>query len=83
MAMTLRLSEEENKALAELQEVMKCKTASSALKMMIKDHGQLLENLRLVTEQKEQAKNDLARMKTEMRTYFHTAKNLQSMISEE
>ncbi len=83
MAMTLRLTDDEEKALMEIKESLGCSTLTATIKSLISLHGELTQNLTEKTQVAQTAILERDAIKEEVSNYLTAQNNLTKMISPE
>lgn len=83
MAMTLRLTDEEEKALIGIKDSLGCTTLSSTIKSMIALHSEWAKNLEEVTKTANTAIQERDAIKEEVATYLTAQNNLTQMVTPE
>jgi len=83
MALTLRLTDEEENALINIKESLGCKTLNATIKSMIALHGGLAKRLDEMTLAANVATQERDAIKEEVATYLTAQNNLTKMISPE
>ena len=83
MAMTLRLTDDEEKALMEIKESLGCSTLTATIKNLISLHGELTQSLTEKTQAAQTAILERDAIKEEVSNYVSAQNNLSKMISSE
>lgn len=83
MAMTLRLTDDEEKALTGIKEALGCTTLTSTIKSMIALHSELAKNLDAMTQAAGNAIQERDAIKEEVANYLTAQRSLEALVSPE
>lgn len=83
MAMTLRLTDEEEKALISIKDSLGCSTLSGAIKHLISFHNDLTKNFDEMAQTAQVAVHERDAIKEEVATYLGAQNNLAKMVTPE
>lgn len=83
MAMTLRLTDEEEKALTDIKDSLGCTTLTATIKSLITLHSELFKNLDEMTQAAGTAIHERDAIREEVANYLTAQSNLTKMVSPE
>lgn len=83
MALTLRLTDEEEKALISIKESLGCSTLNATIKSMISLHSELAKSLESMTQAASVAVQERDAIKEEVANYLTAQNNLTKMVTPE
>lgn len=83
MAMTLRLTNEEEKALISIKDSLGCTTLTGTIKSLISFHNELTKNFDEMTQAAQTAIHERDAIKEEVASYLTAQNNLTQMVTPE